>query len=159
MLTLKELTSRHSQQGVVEWIGLRSERRGCLTAIKKAMIDQNGLQGDHYSGTGKRAVTLVQFEHLAVIAALLQREDVEPKLMRRNILISGINLLSLRGKRFKIGSAELEGTGICAPCSRMEDAFGHGGYNAVRGHGGITAKVVRSGAVAVGEKVFPIKSA
>ncbi|MDJ0612576.1 MAG: MOSC domain-containing protein [Rhizobiaceae bacterium] len=159
MLTLKELTSRHAQSGVVECIGLRPNRRSPLTRVDSAIIDLNGLQGDHYSGTGKRAITLIQYEHLPVIAALLAREEVDSFLLRRNIVISGINLLSLRGTRFKIGSAELEGTGICAPCSRMEEVFGHGGYNAVRGHGGITAKVVKSGAVAVGEKVFAIKSA
>ena len=62
-------------------------------------------------------------------------------------MVSGINLHALRGARVRIGAAELEITGECHPCSRMEETFGTGGYNAVRGHGGVTARVCQSGVV------------
>ncbi|MEM8821298.1 MAG: MOSC domain-containing protein, partial [Pseudomonadota bacterium] len=94
---------------------------------------------------------------LAVIAALLGQNAVAPELLRRNIVVGGINLLGLRNRRFRIGSAVLEGSGLCAPCSRMETALGHGGYTAVRGHGGITASVVLAGQVALGDSVAPIE--
>lgn len=57
---------------------------------------------------------------------------------------------------FRIGGAILRGTGICAPCSRMEETLGPGGYNAVRGHGGITAEVVQPGTISIGDAVQPI---
>jgi MOSC domain-containing protein YiiM len=114
-----------------------------------------GLMGDRFSGgaSSKRQVTLIQSEHLLVIAQLLGRDRIDPALLRRNIVVSGINLLSLNGAQFAIGGALMEGTGPCHPCSRMEETFGPGGHSAVRGHGGITARVLNGAIVRVGEPV------
>jgi MOSC domain-containing protein YiiM len=117
------------------------------------LAPEYGLAGDRYSGTGLRQVTLIQAEHLAAIGAFLGTGPVDAALIRRNIVVQGINLLALKGRRFQLGSAVLQATGECHPCSRMEEIFGPGGYNAVRGHGGITARVVAAGIVRVGEAI------
>lgn len=65
--------------------------------------------------------------------------------------MAGINLAALKGRCFRLGEALMEATGECHPCSRMEEILGPGGYNAVRGHGGITARVVERGAVRLGD--------
>jgi MOSC domain-containing protein YiiM len=130
----------------------RSERRRS-SLWARCSIDRNGLEGDHRKKPGKRAVTLIQAEHLPVVASLAGLEAVDPALLRRNIAVSGINLIALRNRRFRIGGAVLQGTGLCAPCSRMETALGAGGYNAMRGHGGITAEVVEAGLVVAGDPV------
>ena len=78
---------------------------------------------------------------------------VEPAELRRNIVVEGINLVALKGRRFSIGAAVLEATGECHPCSRMEEVFGQGGYNAVRGRGGVTARVLTEGAIRIGDPV------
>ncbi|MEO1723851.1 MAG: MOSC domain-containing protein [Pseudomonadota bacterium] len=157
METVATLTARHAQVGRVTWIGVRPARRAELRALDAGAVNECGLEGDHRSKPGKRAITLIQAEHLAAIAALLGQNAVAPELLRRNIVVGGINLLGLRNRRFRIGSAVLEGNGLCAPCSRMETALGHGGYTAVRGHGGITASVVLAGQVALGDSVSPIE--
>lgn len=117
-----------------------------------------GLVGDHRADrdrktSGKRQVTLVQAEHLPVVASLTGRREVDPALLRRNLVVAGINLLSLKGHRFRIGDVELVGTGECHPCSRMEENLGEGGYQAMRGHGGLTASVVNGGTIEVGAEV------
>jgi MOSC domain-containing protein YiiM len=115
-----------------------------------------GLEGDRFGGrvNSSRQVTLIQQEHLAVIAACIGRGVIEPALLRRNIVVSGINLLALKDKRFRIGDALLEFSGACHPCSRMERVLGVGGYNAMRGHGGITARVIEAGRVGIGDRLF-----
>ena len=69
------------------------------------------------------------------------------------MVVAGLNLAALKEHRVRIGTAILEPTGECHPCSRMEAILGEGGYNAVRGHGGITARVVEAGRVRLGDAV------
>lgn len=157
MSEMRELLQVLPQTGRVEWIGLSPEPRAPVRTVEAAEARVgSGLDGDHHAKRGKpskREVTLIQAEHLAAVASLTHRETVLPDLTRRNIVVSGINLLALKDRRFQIGAAVLEATGPCEPCSRMEENLGAGGYNAMRGHGGITARVVEPGAIRVGDEV------
>jgi MOSC domain-containing protein YiiM len=153
---VRELLTVIPQVGTVQWIGVRPAHRAPMRLVAEVQAESGrGLSGDYYSdspGT-KRQVTLVQAEHLPVIASLCGRDEVRPEWLRRNLVVSGINLLAFKDKRFRIGAVLFEGTGLCHPCSQMEAALGPGGYNAMRGHGGITARVLEGGRVAVGDPV------
>ena len=154
---LHALVNTLPQRGRVRWIGARPARGDAMIELERAeLVAGEGLVGDRFSGRNDnpRQVTLIQYEHLAVIAACVGRKAVAPALLRRNMAISGINLLALKDKRFRLGTALLEFSGPCHPCSRMETALGAGGYNALRGHGGITARVVESGSVALGDALY-----
>ncbi len=156
---LARLLQAPMRPGVVTWIGLRPDRRQPLTPVPQAELDaEDGLIGDHYRSRTNHArqVTLIQTEHIAAIGAYLGISDIDPDRLRRNVVVSGINLLALKGRRFRLGSAELLETGACHPCSRMEEVFGTGGYNAVRGHGGITARIIRGGRVHLGDAIARI---
>ena len=155
MPTLKELLATLPQTGHIDWIGIRPDREAPIVTPDSVEVDADeGLIGDRYAKRGgERQVTLIQAEHIAAVASMLGVDAIEPALFRRNIVVSGLNLLALKDKRFKVGSAELEYTGLCHPCSKMEKALGPGGYNALRGHGGITARVIAGGRIAVGDAV------
>lgn len=153
---LAELINTLPQVGEVRWIGVRPARNEPMTPLERAAVHQGtGLEGDRYKGrvNSKRQVTLIQAEHLPVIAACSGHDSIDPAALRRNIVVAGINLLALKDKTFRMGSVVLAYTGPCDPCSKMETLLGSGGYNAMRGHGGITARVIEEGVVALGDDV------
>lgn len=156
MTEMNSLLESVPQVGRVEWIGVAAERRGDVQPLQAAAIEMKiGLAADHHARSGKshRQVTLIQREHLDVVATLLGRDSVDPTEVRRNIVVSGVNLLSLKQAKFQIGGVVLQGTGPCAPCSLMEQNLGSGGYSAMRGHGGITTIVIEPGTIRVGDEV------
>ena len=152
---LGRLFGQFPRAGRVQWIGLRPAREVPMLPVDAVEAETDGgLAGDRYAGgSGKRGVTLIQAEHLPVIAALSGHAEVAPATFRRNLLVSGIPLVALKGRRFRIGEVLLEGTDSCDPCSRMEAALGPGGYNAMRGMGGLCARIVEGGAIRIGDAV------
>jgi len=157
---IKELLNTFHQSGTIDWIGIRHARRQPLQAVESVLVDENqGILDDHYSGAnGKRHVTLIQAEHLDAVGKILGTK-VSPMDVRRNLVVSGLNLLALNNKQFKLGEeVVLEMTGQCHPCTRMEENLGKGAYNAMRGHGGITARVVKGGTLRIGDRLEPLKS-
>jgi len=153
---LGRLMTAPMRPGRLDWIGLRPVRRTPMRIAEQAtLIAGRGIEGDRYRTTsnGARQVTLIAAEDLAAIAGFLGRDAVAPELLRRNLVSRGVNLVALKGQRFRIGAALLEGAGDCAPCSRMEETFGSGGYNAVRGRGGLTARVLEGGVILIGDPI------
>ena len=153
---IKDLFNVIPQKGNVEWLGVRTKKKEALSVVNSIKINKGtGVVGAHFTGdfSSKRQVALIQHEHLNAISSILGRKRIDPRLTRRNIVVSGINLLSLKNKKFRIGSVILETTGICAPCKRMEENLGVGGYNAMRGHGGITATVIEQGLIKLGDTI------
>jgi MOSC domain-containing protein YiiM len=160
-ILIKELLAVIPQAGRLEWIGLRPAYRAPVQVVTSVRAEAGlGLIGDRYAESRpKRQVTLIQAEHLPVIAALSGHAVVPPEWLRRNLIVSGVNLLALKDQQFRVGAVLLEGTGLCHPCSRMEEALGPGGYNAMRGHGGITARVLESGELHVGDALAHVSPA
>jgi len=155
METLATLIARHAQDGTLDWIGLRPERLADPVAVPEALMGEAGLTGDH-ARPGKRAITLIQAEHLAAIGAYLGRGPIPPEILRRNLVVSGLNLSALRDRVLRIGAAQVQITTPCAPCSRMEAVLGPGGYSAMRAHGGWCARVITPGPVRLADGVSPV---
>jgi len=152
---LAKLLDAPVRAGRLVWIGLRPARREPMQVVQDArLVTGRGLAGDRYSRLdGGRQVTLIEAEGLRAAAGYLGVDAVAPDAVRRNLVTEGINLLALKGRRFRIGEAVLETTGECHPCSRMEETLGVGGYNALRSHGGLTARVLQGGCVRLGDAI------
>ena len=144
------------KSGKIDWIGIRPHKQQALISLDRVeAIRDLGLEGDHYNKPGgKRQITLIQAEHLPLIAGFLRIQSIDPLLTRRNLVISGINLRALEQKKVKIGKQViLQLTGPCHPCYRMEENLGVGGYTAMIGYGGMTARVLKGGYIELGDKV------
>lgn len=167
-LTLKDLVLRFPDTGRVEAIVLRPERGAPASSVLEANAEPGfGLIGDRRAGkhrqgddARKRELTLFQYEHLPLVARWCGVDAFDATCVRRNLVVSGINLLSMKSPfpdincEWQIGeSACIVVTGSCDPCSRMETEVGLGAYNAMRGHGGLTAMIVAAGVIRVGDSV------
>jgi len=163
MKTIRDLNAPPHIAGRIDQIIVRGSSREPARAIEATVaVAGVGLADDRLGRRNEaelstRQVTLIQREHLAVIAQLARVSRVDPIGLRRNLVLSGINLLALKNARLQVGEAVLEIVGPCQPCSRMEEAIGPGGYAAMRGHGGMTARVLTGGRIAVGDAVHALR--
>jgi MOSC domain-containing protein YiiM len=154
--TIEQLKTHFPRTGQIEWIGVREARGQPMQLLEEVLAQAGtGLQGDKAGARpgGKRQVTFIQAEYLSLIQALLCQPTLSFADLRRNIAVSGINLNALKDQIIQVGSARFEVTGFCHPCKKLEESLGYGTFNALRGHGGITAKVIQGGKVVLGDSL------
>ena len=150
--------ARDLSPGILQWIGVRPARRAPMRQLEWAdAIAEAGLDGDHRTektpGSG-RQVTLISQEFIQQIAHFTGTDNIDPALLRRNLVVSGVNLNALRYQRFQIGDALLEAGALCHPCSRMEQALGKGGVAAMLGHGGLCCRILRGARIRCGDALL-----
>jgi MOSC domain-containing protein YiiM len=122
-------------------------------------IAGKGISGDRFFDYKPDYKGQITFFDYAVYEALRKRYpevSFPPSAFRRNVLTAGIDLNSLVGQRFRIGEVVFEGTEECRPCYWMDEAIGPGAEDALKGRGGLRAKILTSGKLTVGEVALEI---
>jgi len=148
--------------GVVEGIFLAPEGGARMKSVEVATaLEGCGLEGDRYcAGTGHWSrfgrfceVTFIAAEDLDDI----EREtgvSVKNGEHRRNVVTRGINLKSRRrGEPFGVGEVVFEYRGPRSVCRYIERLTEPGMTQALKGRGGICARVIENGTVRVGDEI------
>lgn len=143
--------------GKVEWIGLRpAHKSAMLTQSAVEAIAGKGLEGDHQSSRSNgstRQVTLINAEDIRALEQLMNLTEIHPQRLRRNIVVSGLNLHAMRYQLLRIGSALSRVQAHCHPCLRMERELGESALLSMYGRGGYCAVVEEGGTIALGDCV------
>jgi MOSC domain-containing protein YiiM len=111
-------------------------------------IAGKGIVGDRFFGFKedyKGQVTFFSQEVYERLCEQFQISDVPPSIFRRNIITQGVDLNTLIGQKFEIQGIRFLGTQESAPCYWMNQAFAEGAEEAMKGHGGLRAKILTGG--------------
>jgi hypothetical protein len=156
-----EPTSGTESVGTVELIALATEAEGPMRSVSAAeALEGRGLRGDRYergAGTfsnprgGGYDLTLVEAEALEELSA--RGVELAPIEARRNLVVRGIALDDLIGRRFRVGEVECFGQRRCEPCAHLERLTRPGVLRGLVHRGGLRADVLSSGGIRVGDRV------
>ena len=120
-----------------------------ILEVKEAhCVAEKGIVGDRffdYKKNYKGQITFFSLEIYEDLCRSLQVFDKSPAAFRRNIVVSGIDLNKLIGRRFTIQDVQFEGTEECRPCPWMDQAFAPGAEALLKGRGGLRARILIDG--------------
>ena len=114
----------------------------------------HGIRGDRffdYKEQYKGQITFFSAEVFERLRENFRITDKSPGVLRRNVIVSGIDLNELIGEEFEIQGVRLRGTGHCRPCYWLDHAFAPGTEEFLEGNGGLRAEILTDGAIAVGD--------
>ncbi len=112
-----------------------------------------GLEGDRFYGYRpdyKGQVTFFAWETYVAAKEKFRVPALQPSAFRRNVIVEGIDLNALVGRRFTLGGVEFEGTGEARPCHWMNQVVAPGAEDWLMGRGGLRTRVLTSGELTVG---------
>ena len=114
----------------------------------------HGIRGDRfydYRDNYKGQITFFSFEVFERLAQHFGMTDKSAGVVRRNIVVSGVELNDLIGEEFSIQGVRLRGTAHCKPCYWMDQAIAPGTEKFLEGNGGLRAQILSDGVIAVGD--------
>lgn len=114
----------------------------------------HGIRGDRfydYRDSYKGQITFFSLEVFERLAQHFGLRNKSPGAARRNVVVSGVELNDLIGEEFSIQGVSLRGTAHCQPCYWMDQAIAPGAEKFLEGNGGLRAKILSDGVIAVGD--------
>jgi len=112
-----------------------------------------GIRGDRffdYRDDYKGQITFFSAEVFAEMSRTFAIADKSPGVLRRNMIVSGVDLMGLIGADFEVQGVQFHGTAHCAPCYWMDAAFAPGAKKFLAGRGGLRARILTDGRIGVG---------
>ncbi len=107
-----------------------------------------GIRGDRfydYKDNYKGQITFFSDEVFDALSAAFPDERKGPGVLRRNVIVSGVNLNTLIGEEFELQGLRFRGTAHCRPCYWLDHAFASGAEAWLKGNGGLRAQILTSG--------------
>ncbi len=108
----------------------------------------SGIKGDRffdYKEDYKGQITFFEIETHRDLCERFSVDDKGPDTFRRNVVVEGQDLNDLIGKEFEIQGVRFLGTEEAKPCFWMDQAFHEGAEEALKGKGGLRAKILEGG--------------
>ncbi len=121
-------------------------------APEARLLAGRGIEGDRYldfKDDYKGQVTFFEREVFERLCAQFGIHDKPAHVLRRNIITEGVDLNTLIGKEFEVQGVRFIGTQESAPCHWMNTVFAPGAEEALKGHGGLRAKILNDGVLRV----------
>jgi MOSC domain-containing protein YiiM len=133
----------------VEAINIGPSEAIAPTGSVSAVAGQ-GLEGDrHFFRDGAKpgnALTLIEAE-------VLEEVGLTGPASRRQVVVRGVRLNDLIGKRFRVGEVECFGVEICEPCLHLQQLTRPGIIKDLVHRGGLNADIVAGGRISVGDAI------
>ena len=113
----------------------------------------HGIRGDRYFDFRENYKGQITFFSREVFDQMQAHFSLtkSPGALRRNVIVSGVELMELIGADFALQGVRFRGTAHCAPCYWMNAAFAEGAEHFLAGRGGLRARILSDGAIRVGE--------
>lgn len=136
--------------------GQESQKHEITLVDEIECVAGQGIRGDRFFGFKEDYKGQITFFDVAVWKRLegLLGKELKPSAFRRNVLLSGIDLNDLIGRTFWLDGVEFAGTEECRPCYWMDEACAPGAEDALKGHGGLRARILTDGSLSIGPKIL-----
>ena len=132
--------------------GHAADNHPAISVAQVECIAGKGLVGDRffdYKENYNGQITLFAWEIYENLCRRFGITDKNPGVFRRNVVTRGVDLNDWIGKEFELQGLLFEGTQESAPCQWMNQAFCEGAEAAMKGHGGLRAKILTDGLLRV----------